>query len=245
MTSSPGRFLHIYCDESRQQAHRYMVLGGVALDRNFEPEFLRIVQAYRDANRMHSELKWQKVSTGKLAEYKRFVDLLFEHRSDIHFKALVIDTHQMDNQKYNKGSKELGFYKMMYQLLLHSFGRTLRLNDRCLVTLDQRTTQRYKLSTFCRILNNGLRKRYGFDSDPVRHVQAMNSADSDLIQLADVLMGAVGYQANNDDQRVGASPAKVALARYIAYRANLVHLKQSTPKVSLHFSLWYFQFSRR
>jgi hypothetical protein len=149
----------------------------------------------------------------------------------------------MDNQKYNKGSKELGFYKMLYQLLLNSFGQVLRRNDRCLVTLDQRTTQRYKLSTLAVILNKGLRKKYGFTHDPVRHVQAMDSANCDLIQLADVLMGAVGFQANDDDRRPGASTAKIALANYIARRARLLHLRQSTPKALTHFALWYFQFS--
>lgn len=220
-----------------------MVLGGVVLSRDFEPEFLRQVREYRDANHMHSELKWQKTSNSKLVAYQRFVDLLFENQRSIYFKAIIVDTHQMDNQKYNKGSKELGFYKMMYQLLLHSFGQVLGRSDRCLVTLDQRTTQRYKLSTLDVILNKGLRKKYGFKHDPVRHVQAMDSANSDLIQLADVLMGAVGFQANDDDRRPGASAAKIALANYIARRARLLHLRQSTPKSLMHFSLWYFQFS--
>lgn len=245
MNSSPGRFLHIYCDESRQQAHRYMVLGGVMFNRIYEPVFLDAFREYRAANRMHSEMKWQKVSTNKLTEYQRFVDLLFDYRPYIHFKAMIVDTHQMDNHKYNHGDKDLGFYKMMYQLLLHSFGRHLNAEDRCIVTLDQRTTHQYKLSTLAKILNNGLRKKYRFEYDPVRNIQAVDSKKSDFIQLADVLMGAVGYQANDDDLRINASPAKIELLRHITQRTGLLHLKQSTPRTMLHFSLWYFLFRGR
>ncbi|MFN8468245.1 MAG: DUF3800 domain-containing protein [Caldilineaceae bacterium] len=242
MIATPGQFWHIYCDESRQRAHRFMVLGGVILSRDFEPDFLQMVEEYRNSCHMHSELKWQKVSRGKLVEYQRFVDLLFDNRKSIYFKAIIIDTHQMNNQKYNKGDKELGFYKMIYLFLLHSFGRHLCNSDRCIVTLDQRNTQ-YKLSHLANILNNGLNKRYRLSQRPVRNIQAANSSQNPMIQLADVLMGAVGFQANGDDQLPAASQAKIELANYIARRARLLHLKQSTPRQLEHFSLWYFQFS--
>lgn len=220
-----------------------MVLGGVILDRDFEPEFLEAVRHYRNAHHMHSELKWQKVSRGKLVEYQRFVDLLFEHKPRIRFKSIVVDTHQMNNRKYNKGDKDLGLYKMMYQLLLHSFGRLLLPNHCCVVTLDQRTTQHHTLAELAAVLNNGLKKRYGFANKRVRNIQAADSASSPMIQLADVLMGAVGYQANEDDRKQEASEAKIALAKYIAQKAGLIHLRQDTPRALGHFSIWYFQFS--
>ena len=161
------RFLHIYCDESRQTADRYMVIGGLILDRTNEQRFAEAMALYRQSQNMLSEIKWTKVSAQKLREYRALIDLFFSVNRVIHFKAIVVDTREIDYRRYDKGDTELGFYKLMYQFLLHSFGAHLKSTDRCLIFLDRRTTGRYKLSTLCAVLNNGLRKKYGFGHQPV------------------------------------------------------------------------------
>jgi hypothetical protein len=155
-----SRFLHIYCDESRQTADRYMVLGGIVTSRETEPRFAETMALYRESQNMHAELKWTKVSNQKFTEYRALVDLFFSVNRPFHFKAIVVDTQEIDNRRYNKNDAELGFYKLMYQFLLHSFGAYLLPTDQCIIFLDQRTTSRYKLSALCAILNNGLRKKY-------------------------------------------------------------------------------------
>ncbi len=237
-----GRFLHIYGDESRQTADRYMVIGGIIAQRENEQRFAEAMALYRQSQNMRSELKWTRVSDQKLKEYRALIDLFFSVNRAFHFKAIVVDTQEIDNRRYNKSDPELGFYKLMYQFLLHSFGAYLQPADRCIVFLDQRTTSHYKLSTLCAILNNGLRKKYGFEHQPVRNIQATNSKDSDLIQIADVLMGAIGYEMNGAHTRTGAKRGKVVLAEYIAQKAGLLNLQQPTPRSQKHFSIWHFHF---
>ena len=65
-----SRFLHIYCDESRQTADRYMVLGGIVTLRETEPRFTETMALYRESQNMHAELKWSKVSDQKFTEYR-------------------------------------------------------------------------------------------------------------------------------------------------------------------------------
>lgn len=237
-----GRFLHIYCDESRQTADRYMVIGGLMLERDNEPRFAEAMALYRQSQNMHAELKWTKVSNQKFNEYCALIDLFFSINRVIHFKAIVVDTQEMDHRRYNKGDAELGFYKLMYQFLLHSFGSELRPADRCVIFLDERTTSHYKLSTLGAILNNGLRKKYGFSVAPVRNIQPIDSKDSDLVQVADILMGAIGYEMNGAHTRTGAKTSKVALAEYIARKAGLLNLQQPTPRSRREFSIWHFHF---
>lgn len=241
-SSSGGRLLHIYCDESRQTADRYMVIGGIVALRDDEQRFAEAMTLYRHSQNMHAELKWTKVSDQKLNEYRALIDLFFSVNRLFHFKAIIIDTQEIDHRRYNKGDAELGFYKLMYQFLLHSFGAQLRPTDRCIVFLDRRTTSHYKLSTLCAILNNGLRKKYGFNYGPVRNVQATDSKQHDLIQVADVLMGAIGYEMNGAHVRTGAKRSKVLLAEYIASKAGLVNLQQPTPRSNKQFSIWHFHF---
>ncbi len=239
---STSRFLHIYCDESRQTADRYMIIGGIITDRDHEPGFAEMMALYRQSQNMRAELKWTKVSDQKFMEYRALIDLFFTINPLFHFKAIVIDTQETDNRRYNRNDAELGFYKLMYQFLLHSFGAYLHPNDQCLIFLDQRTTSKYKLSTLCAILNNGLRKKYGFAYSPVRNIQPLDSKDNDLIQIADILMGAIGYEMNGAHTRTWAKRSKILLAEYIARKAGLINLQQPTPRSHRHFSIWHFHF---
>lgn len=240
-----GRLLHIYCDESRQTADRYMVIGGIITTRQNEQPFSEAMSLYRQSNNMYSELKWTKVSDQKQKEYFALIDLFFSLNRAFHFKAIVIDTQELDHKRYNKSDSELGFYKLMYQFLLHSFGSYLQPDDKCIIFLDQRTTSHYKLSTLCAILNNGLRKKYGFPNPPISNIQAQDSKKSDLVQIADILMGAIGYEMNGAHTRSGAKRSKVLLAEYIAQKAGLVNLQQPTPRSFRHFSIWHFHFRDR
>jgi hypothetical protein len=239
-----GPLLHVYCDESRQTQDRYMVFGGIVVHATAVDPFNQAMSLWRVAQNMHAELKWVKVSDRKLAEYKSLVDIFFSlaGKNQLHFKSVVFDTAQIDYATYHKGDKELGFYKFFYQFLLHSFGSyTVEKNRRTLVFLDQRNTKQ-KLSTLCAILNRGIRKKYHCARDVIRNVQAVDSKTSDLMQIADVLMGAIGYQNNDCHLRPEARKAKIELATYIANKAHLMSLKQNTPWGMKHFGIWLFQF---
>ncbi len=219
-----------------------MVIGGIVTLRENEQRFAETMALYRQSHNMRAELKWTKVSNQKLNEYRALIDLFFSVNQSFHFKTIVVDTQEIDHRRYNKNDAELGFYKLMYQFLLHSFGAYLRPADQCIVFLDRRTTSYYKLSTLCAILNNGLRKKYKYLQHPIRNIQATNSKYSDLIQVADVLMGAIGYEMNGAHTRTGARRSKVLLAEYIAQKAGLVNLQQPTPRSRKDFSIWHFHF---
>jgi hypothetical protein len=238
----PKRFLHIYCDESRQTADRYMVLGGLITLRENEAGFQQAMNLFRQSRNMQAELKWTKVSDQKVKEYFALMDLYFSLSHSFPFKAIVVDTQEIDNRRFNKNDPELGFYKLMYQFLLNGFGAYLTPADQCLIFLDQRTTSKYKLSTLCAILNNGLKKKYGLADRPVRNIQPLDSKKSDFIQVADILMGAIGYEMNSAHTRTNAKQAKIALAEAIAQKAGLLNLQQPTPRNSRHFSIWHFHF---
>lgn len=239
--------LHVYCDESRQTQDRYMVFGGIIIRASALEPFNQAMKLWRDAQNMHAELKWTKVSNQKLAEYKSLVDLFFSlaGRNQVHFRSVVFDTTQIDYKAFHEGDKELGFYKFFYQFVLHSFGKyAVEKDRRMIVYFDQRQSKQ-KLSTFCVILNRGIRKKFKCDRDVVRSVQAVDSKKCDLMQVADVLMGAIGYQNNDCHLRPRARRAKIELADYIAQKAKLVSLKQKTPWGMRHFGIWMFQFEKR
>lgn len=221
-----------------------MVFGGIIIPAANVEKFQQAMDLWRDSHNMHAEVKWTKVSNQKLAEYRALIDLFFSVAGNgvLAFKSVVFDSGEIDYKSYHQGDKELGFYKFFYQFLLHCFGLYAETDEhRLLVFFDQRTTK-YKLSELHAILNRGIRKKYGRKADVVRHIEAVRSHEHDLIQLADVLMGAVGYHYNDCHIRPGARRAKIELADYIARKANLTSLKQKTPWGMRHFSIWPFRF---
>lgn len=236
----------IFCDESRQSKDRFMILGGIILPQENIDEFNSTMEAFRTKHNMHAELKWSKVSNQKINEYKAFVDYFFalNNTDKIHFHSLIIDNHKVNHKKYNKGNKELGFYKFYYQLLLHSFGKEYsKHNARLIVTLDHRTTS-YKLSTLLLVLNKGIKKRYNIDYSPFVSVEPKDSKKSQLLQINDIIIGAVGFQKNGYHLLSNSKKAKIELAQYIADKAGLNDLLENTWREQKRFTIWNFKLTK-
>ncbi len=220
-----------------------MVFGGIIISSANLVRFDEAMRLFRDSQNMHAEFKWTKVSNQKIAEYGSLVDLFFSFNRAMHFKCIVIDTSLVDYKKYHKGNKELGFYKFFYQFLLHQFGSYMADSSRYLIRVHQRTTS-YKLSTLFAILSRGLQKRYGLNNI-VTKIEPISSDGCETIQVADVLMGAVGYHWNACHTRPNARRAKVLLADYIAQRAGILSLAQATPWGKKEFSIWPFRLRQK
>lgn len=239
----------VFCDESRQAAERFMVLGGIVIPKTLLQVFNDSMALFRDQQRMHAELKWQKVSNQKLSEYRCFVDHFFalNNSKQAYFNSLIVDSHQVHNHEFNQGSREVGFYKFYYQLLLHCFGHKLCSHDpgaKIHVIMDHRTTS-YRLEDLRQILNNGMKSRYGISTRPFITVEPRDSKESEVLQINDILLGAVGFQKNGLHLIAGSRPAKIELANYIAKEAGLPNLKESTPRSQKRFTIWNFRLQKR
>ena len=107
------KILQITCDESRQTKDRFMILGGLVIENNNIEMFEKTMHKYRRETKMFAELKWSKVSSQKYIEYQKFIDFFFalNNSDNLHFKAMIIDTHKINYKKYSSGNKEVGFYK--------------------------------------------------------------------------------------------------------------------------------------
>lgn len=239
---------HVYCDESRQSKDRYMIIGGIIIPSSKVENFNATMKQYRLEQKMFAELKWSKVSNQKLLEYKRFIDYFFalNNTDNLHFHCIIIDNHQVNHRKFNRGDKELGFYKFYYQLLLHSFGKRYcraGADDRFVVHLDYRTTS-YSLNKLKLILNRGMVKKYSINAAPFVSIEPRDSHKSELLQINDIILGAIGFQKNGYDLLADAKKAKKELANYIAEQAGLSDLKKNSAWVRDRFTLWNFKLQK-
>lgn len=236
--------IHVYCDESSQCKDRYMVIGGIWIPATNVQGFDMDITNFRKEFGMTSELKWRKISKGKLNEYKKFIDIIFDYINKLYllYRCVVVDMWQYDNQKYNKGDSELGFYKIYYQLLFQYYIKNYRY---VIYPDDRQNSYKYRLEALTIILNRGIRKKYGIDYDPIRNIEPRKSHEVNLIQAVDVLTGAIAYKWNEKDLEECASPAKIEIANYIASKANMPTLAYSHTKyASPAFHIWYMDLTK-
>jgi hypothetical protein len=228
----------IYIDETSQTKHRYLVIGGIILHSPRCAAAEQALHAARQPELPAMEIGWTKVSRSKLEAYRRFVDVFFDnpaHVGPFEFHAVVIDTHKLKDKVFNEGSRETGFNKEIYQLCM-KFARVYR-TPLFHVYPDSRTTKT-RTEDLRLILNRGLKTTGDRRDWPFRRVHFRNSQDWQMLQLVDVLIGALAFRLNRHDQKPDASPAKLELSRHILNRARITDVSQDTaPKGK--FTVWH------
>ena len=232
----PDEIAEIYIDESSQNNHRYLVLGGiVTMLTNSTLLSEALMNARPPELQREGEAKWVKVSKSKLAAYKRIVDVLFKNPGAIHFHCLVVDTTLVDHNRFNAGSREIGFNKEIYQLAM-KFARLYR-SDLLHVYPDRRETTQSP-GDLRVILNRGCLKGGDLRDWPFRRCQFRDSKTTQPLQLVDILVGAVAFHLNGHDEKVCASPAKIDLASYILRCAGIQDPFKDTSRAD-EFTIWH------
>jgi len=221
-----------------------MILGGIIIPNGNVNVFIETMQLYRVKHNMRSELKWSKVKHQKLDEYKAFVDYFFAlvNSDKIHFKSVIFDNHTVDHKKYSGGDKEKGFYKFYYQLLFNCFGRqyySSETNEKFIVHPDQRQSS-YGLDELKTVLNNGMRKKFKTSDSPFISIEPVNSKNSEIVQINDIIIGAIGFVKNGYHLLSASNKGKVELSKYIESKAGLMDLGSNTRYGMNRFSVWNF-----
>jgi len=233
----PDSISDIYIDESSQTKNRFLLIGGIIIKANLVSSANERLAAARVPELPHGEMKWGKVSGAKLSAYKRYVDCFFdaEEFKGAHFHSLIVDTRLLDHARFNSGSKEIGFNKEIYQLarkmaIIYPAG-IFHLYP------DYRDTNQHP-DDLRNILNYGRHKERDGRKWPFRRCQFRDSSKTPLLQLVDILLGAVAYGKNEHHKQPGASQHKLELGRHIMRRAGVRDLSKDTSKTG-KFTIWH------
>lgn len=240
---------YIFVDESRITKGRYQLLGSLWLPREKREQFCAQFWSLwsQEFPTRRSELKWTKVSLGRLRTYKKFVDF-FATFPYADFRCVVLDTHSIDYQTYHAGDKELGFYKFLYFFISRNIEKdyTYRgVQSHYQIFIDRRrkgdSIEVGRLLDLKNVLNNRLDDSCVKISQPVvRNIEATDSKQSPEIQIVDVLLGMVGYAW--DGFQTSASKCDL-----IAYTEELfgLSLKKSTPYLADKINIWQFKLQNK
>ena len=183
--------INIYCDESCHLEHDQvpiMALGAVWCPRRKSPEIndrLKEIKARFGLPSSH-ELKWTKISSHHWQPYLDAIDYFFDN-DDLHFRGVVIpDKTLLAHERFNQ-THDIWYYKMFFVLLKAILDPEFCYN----ILLDYKDTNGgERIAELHKVLRNSY---YDFSNQIVRSVNLIRSDQNQIIQLTDLLTGALTY----------------------------------------------------
>jgi hypothetical protein len=241
----------IFCDES-SITERFFVLGALFFALNNEaspaPTIAKIEAMLKGLKKQYGlfgRVKWTSVPSArqknKLDGYKSLMEV-FATTKGIRFKCMVLDTKQypLNNKKRWRGDSLVGYLKFYCVFL--SDGLMARYPGHFYdITIDNYSfregndSQDLRSSVEGRYVNKTKKSRFH------RHceIKTADEEDSNLLQLTDILTGAVAFSWNGGKQRTSARAAsKIELVSLLEKHFSI---NLSYPTARNRFGIWQFK----
>ncbi len=227
--------LNIYCDESCHLQHDQqdiMVIGAVYCPiEKKEDIFQRLFDLKKKHNlipkhkkspkdnRKYFELKWNKVSKTKLDYYKDVINYFFDD-DDLLFRVIVVSKkNEIDYESFNHTHDT--FYYKMYFGMLKAILNPEKSHHIYIDIKDTKSSE--KVHKLEEVLRND---KYDYSKETIKKVQQVRSHEVEILQLTDLLIGAIGYINRGLDT----SKAKTELVDLIKKRSKYSLLKSTLLK---------------
>lgn len=215
--------MNFYCDESchlETDGHKVMVLGAVICPQENARQISLEIRALKKKHNLERsfEAKWGKVSPSKKGFYLELVDLFFRTET-LSFRGLIVpDKTILRHSEFNQ-SHDDWYYKMYYYLLR----QPLKQGQGHRAFLDIKDTKGGKR---VQALRDYLRNYY-HDSlgNLLTGIQIVVSEEVALMQIADILIGALSYL----NRGLSGNAGKEAVIARIREHAHLTLYNSTAP----------------
>lgn len=229
-------FHEIYIDETAQNDHNFLVLGGIVLPRRLSAQFeAHILEARhprllsRTSKGLLREMGWSEVSNGDFESYKKVVDAYFSfarrymnNSTDaFHFYCSVVSLN-VKGRRYTGGKRgQLGFDREIYYHCLSIARRHKTYLFHVYPDDRSRTNGTEPIKRLGLILNRGWAKS-GFNKDwTFRGITPRHSHEWQALQISDLFIGAIQYRLNRKYDAPEANPDKKLLCDYILQKTKI------------------------
>lgn len=220
---------NLYCDESchlqpteyNKSEQQSMVIGGIKVKKELVPTInldIRKIKAKHGLNR--SEVKWTKVSPSKLDFYKDLIKYYFEN-PELSFRCIV--SQDKNTLSYEKHSHN-DIYYIMYFYLLRNM---ISVDEKNNIYIDKKDTLGgHKVRKLKECLCN---EKLDFNQELIDKIQIIDSKDSEIMQLADIIIGAISFanRGLDNDLDNSRSIAKIELVNLIRLFSKKTLLKST------------------
>lgn len=197
-----SQIYNVYCDESchlEKDNQSAMIMGAVWCPLE---KVKAVSTRIREIKKKHNlkqgfEIKWTKVSPSKKIDfYLDIIDYFFDN-DDLHFRCLIVPNKKELNHEVFKQTHDEWYYKIYFTMLKV----ILNPNDKYRIYLDIKDTKgEEKVKKLREVLSNSL---YDFNREIIERMQLIRSHEAELLQLCDLLNGAMGYLNKNLNENKG------------------------------------------
>lgn len=234
----PKKAYSIFCDEScylQFDNNDIMCIGAIIVpDADIDTYKSDLKHIKRKHGILH-ELKWNTVSRTHLAMYDEILRLFFE--SSMVFRSVLIknksniQAHSMERDEYNRF-----YYSVVERLIRFSIRHNSDSINSYRIFLDLKDNNgKNKLASIYNELTNMIGT-----NDRIQSLQNIRSHESQFIQLADIILGAITYRARG----LNGSEAKSHIVRLIEELSGY-HLDEGTEPGDDKFAIYDFQPKKR
>jgi len=227
---------HLYCDESRHlpyDGESCFLLGVLSCPaeqvKAAHAELAGLWKAH--GLPLHFEAKWTKVSPGKMDFYKALVDWFF-NTGEISFRTLILPDKQRLYAALPDDGRDYLYYRLYYQLLRGA----IEPENKYRVFMDIKDTRgREKRTQLEHLLHQDADDD---DGKIVENLQLVHSHEVRLIQICDLLLGAIGFARR--EQPENESMAKRAIVSAIEEEIGQPLTSDTPPGTEkLNLLTWY------
>lgn len=230
--------LSFFGDSSSRDAE-YMVAGGFAVAGNRIAEIEDQIATLREDAGMTSEFHWSAYRGGhKRGAYESLItyafDLINKRKAALHI--IVVRFKGYDHKARTGENKDTSINRMYYQLFLHRIARFYGRTRAIHIRLDAGND----CADICNMRNQLCASAYRtYQTRPncVRSIEPVNSEIVGIVQMADVILGAVAAKQNG----VQHTSPKGDLADFILRASGRHTWSTSTPSSARFFTVWHHQ----
>lgn len=182
---------NVYCDESchlENDGINVMTLGALWCPVDKRADISKRLREIKVKHGLSAdfEIKWTKVSKGRLDFYLDVIDYFFDD-DDCHFRGLVVPDKTVLNH-HNFGQTHDDWYYKMYFVMLKSIFDP---ESKYRVYIDIKDTLGHeKISKLHDVVCNS---HYDFSQHMIEKMQRIHSHEAEQLQVADLLIGALAY----------------------------------------------------
>lgn len=198
--------INIYCDESchlENDGADMMAIGAIYCPLEKKDEIFDRLYSFKikhhlipkhkknlKENRSYYELKWNKVSKAKIEYFKDVIDYFFDN-DDLQFRVLIVSNKSKINYQAFNHTHDTFYYKMYFGMLKAILNPDFSHH----IYIDIKDTKsKEKVHKLEQVLRND---KYDYSKEIIKKVQQVRSHEVEILQLCDLLVGAMGYVNRN------------------------------------------------
>lgn len=227
----------IFCDESCHLEHddsNYMVLGAISCPENKKQEIYNEIKQIKTKHNLSEnfEIKWTKVSKGKIEFYEEIIDYFFKTK-ELHFRTVVASKENLKFYTDMPGDDYPTWYYKIYFLLLNSI---IFRDDSYKIFIDIKDSLGgERVKKLKEVLCNNI---YDFKGEVIKDIIQIHSHSSQILQITDLLIGAMSYNT----RKLSKNQGKLILINKIKERLNplKIDIEKTTRKQEEKFNIFYW-----